>query len=159
MAERYFHRVDVTGSSPVAPKFRGNRVLGAKADMTEENRLDDSLIEQILTVRNENLRRGSKHLFARLIVSWQRKKILARHKVGIRILNGDATVAEYTVWSSDGMYWDKYTPDIDEDEVWVVWGYDLSYIEQVASVCEDIINKEIEDGTKTKIKKICREDT
>lgn len=126
--------------------------------MTEDTDLNDSLIERILTVRNENLRRGADRLIGRFIVNWQRKQILARHKVGIRIVNGNEEVAEYTIWSSDGRFWDKYKTDLDENEVWVIWSYDLSYIQRVASECEDIINKEINDEAGKGIHKVCEKE-
>lgn len=125
-----------------------------KTEMTEDTSLNDSLIEQILTVRNENLRRGAGRFFGRFLVSWQRKQILARHRVGIRIVNGSEEVGEYTIWSSDGRFWDKYKTDLNEDEVWVVWSYDLSYIRRVASECEEIIDKEIDDETRKGIQKV-----
>ncbi|UCE26780.1 MAG: hypothetical protein JSW52_10615 [Candidatus Coatesbacteria bacterium] len=127
--------------------------------MAEENRVEDSLIEKILTVRNENLRRGADRFLGRFLVNWQRKQILSRHKVGIRIVNGDDEIAEYTVWSSDGRYWDKYKRDINEEEVWVIWSYDLSYIERVASECEEIIDKDIDDETRKDIRKVGGEET
>jgi hypothetical protein len=133
----------------------GNHAPAIKNEMTEDTNLNDSLIEQILTVRNENLRRGADRLIGRFVVSWQRKQILARHKVGIRIVNGNEEVAEYTIWSSDGRFWDKYKTDLNEDEVWVVWSYDLSYIQRVASECEEIIDKEIDDETRKGIQKVC----
>ncbi len=122
--------------------------------MTKENIIDDSLIEQILTVRNESLRRGSDRLFGRFVVNWQRRKILGRHKVGIRIVEDNEKIGEYTIWSSDGQFWDNYKPGVDGDEVWVIWTYDLSYLEEVASECEEIIIKEIDDGKRRSIKKI-----
>jgi hypothetical protein len=123
--------------------------------MTENNHLNDSLIEQILTVRNENLRRGAGRFLGRFLVNWQRKQILAHHKVGIRIVNGDEEIAEYTIWSSDGRFWDNYKSELKEDEVWVVWSYDLSYIQRVAFECEAIIDKEINDETRKGIQKVC----
>ena len=122
--------------------------------MAKENRVEDSLIEKILTVRNESLRRGADRLFGRFLVNWQRRQILSRHKVGIRIVNGIDEIAEYTVWSSDGRYWDKYKPNITEEEVWVIWSYDLSYIERVASECEAIIDKDIDVETRKDIRKV-----
>jgi hypothetical protein len=125
--------------------------------MAEEKPVEDSLIEKILTVRNESLRRGAGRLFGRFLVSWQRKQILSRHKVGIRIVNGSDEIADYTIWSSDGRYWDKYKPNIIEEEVWVIWSYDFSYIERVASECEEIIDREIDDETRKGIKKVSGE--
>lgn len=115
--------------------------------------IDCETIEKILAVRNESLRRGACGILSRFLVNWQRKKILSRHKIGVRIVNGAKTVAEYTVWSSDGLYWDKYKRNVNEDEVWVVWTYELSYIEKAEQECEEIIEKELDEGSLKRIRR------